>query len=181
MKLRNLMLGAGTLALALSFSIQNANATASTAGTERLEKQVKHELNMLPNVNAFDYMEFNVGQDGTVVLNGEVTNPTLKSDAGNVVKRIEGVAQVENRIEVLPVSFFDNGLRVRLFRTIYGDPVLQRYGMGVNKSIRIIVDNGHVTLIGYVDNQADRTIAGMKANGVSGVFSVENRLQVVKN
>lgn len=178
MKLRNLMVGLGTLALALSFSVQGA--MASTKGTERLEKQVRHELNMLPNVNAFDYMEFTVGENGTVTLKGEVTNPTLRSDAGNVIKHVEGVERVDNQIKVSPVSFFDNGLRVRLFRTIYGDPVLQRYGVGINKSIRIIVDNGHVTLIGYVDNQADRTIAGMKANGVPGVFSVDNQLQVVK-
>ena len=167
------------MASALSLSAQNA--VPSERGMQRIEKQVRHELNMLPYVNAFDYMSFTVDEDNNVTLMGEVTNPTLKSDAGNVVKRIEGVEHVDNQIKLLPVSFFDNGLRVRLFRTIYGYPVLQRYALGVNKPIRIIVNNGHVTLIGYVDNQADKNIAGIRANGVPGVFSVDNQLEVVKN
>jgi hyperosmotically inducible protein len=111
---------------------------------------------------------------------GEVTNPTLKKDAGNVLKRVEGVEHVDNQIQVLPVSFFDNRLRVKLFRTIYGYPVLQRYALGVNKPIRIIVSNGHVKLIGFVDNEADKNIAGIRANSVPGVFSVDNQLKVVK-
>ncbi len=96
------------------------------------------------------------------------------------MKKVEGVEHVDNKIQVLPVSFFDNGLRVRLYRTIYGYGPLQRYGVGANKSIRIIVDNGHVTLLGIVDNNADKIIAGMRAGEVPGVFSVENQLQVVK-
>jgi len=179
MKLRTLVLALGIMASALVFSAQNA--LASTRGTEWVENKVRHELNMLPYVNAFDYMSFTVDENSNVTLMGEVTNPTLRSDAGNVVKKIEGVEHVDNQIKVLPVSFFDNGLRVRLFRTIYGYPVLQRYALGVNKPIRIIVENGHVTLIGYVDNEADKNIAGMRANGVPGVFSVDNQLEVVKN
>ena len=179
MKLRTLVLALGIMASALVFSAQNA--LASTRGTEWVENKVRHELNMLPYVNAFDYMSFTVDENSNVTLMGEVTNPTLRSDAGNVVKKVEGVEHVDNQIKVLPVSFFDNGLRVHLFRTIYGYPVLQRYALGVNKPIRIIVENGHVTLIGYVDNEADKNIAGMRANGVPGVFSVDNQLEVVKN
>lgn len=179
MKLRTLVLGLAMMAAAAAFSAQSA--FASTRGTAWVQDKVRHELNMLPYVNAFDYMTFTVDDNNTVTLRGEVTNPTLKSDAGNVVKRIEGVERVDNQIQVLPVSFFDNGLRVRLFRTIYGYPTLQRYAMGVNKPIRIIVENGHVKLIGYVDNEADKNIAGMRANGVPGVFSVDNQLEVVKN
>jgi hyperosmotically inducible periplasmic protein len=179
MKLRTLVLGLGIMASALVFSAQSA--LASTRGTTWVENKVRHELNMLPYVNAFDYMSFSVDENNNVTLMGEVTNPTLKSDAANVVKRVEGVEHVDNQIKVLPVSFFDDGLRVRLFRTIYGYPVLQRYALGVNKPIRIIVNNGHVTLVGYVDNQADKNIAGIRANGVSGVFSLDNQLEVVKN
>ncbi len=153
---------------------------ASTRGTEAIDKQVKHELNMLPYVNVFDYMAFTVDADNTVTLTGEVTNPVLKSDAANVVKRIRGVERVDNQIRVLPVSFMDDGLRRRLFRTIYGYPALQKYSLGVNKSIRIIVDGGHVTLMGVVDNEMDKTLAGMRANGVPGIFSVDNQLRVVK-
>jgi hyperosmotically inducible protein len=135
---------------------------------------------MLPYVNAFDYMTFTVDDNGNVTLSGQVTNPVLRSDANNVVKRIEGVERVDNQIQVLPVSFFDDGLRVRLFRTIYGYPTLQKYSLGVIKPIRIIVQNGHVTLMGVVDSEMDKNIAGMRANGVPGVFSVDNQLKVVK-
>lgn len=135
---------------------------------------------MLPYVNVFDYMTFTVDENGNVTLSGEVTNPVVKSDAGNVVKRVAGVERVDNQIQVLPVSFFDEGLRIRLFRTIYGFSALQKYDLGVNKSIRIIVDNGHVTLMGVVDSEMDKNIAGLRANGVPGVFSVDNQLKVVK-
>ncbi len=178
MKLRTMVLGMGMMASVLSFSAQNA--LASEQGTERLDKQVKHELNMLPYVNAFDYLTFTVDENNNVTLSGEVTSPMLKSDAGNVVKRIEGVERVNNQIQVLPVSFMDDGLRRRLFRTIYGYPGLQKYALGVQKPIRIIVDRGHVTLMGVVDSQMDKNIAGMRANGVPGTFSVDNQLKVVK-
>jgi hyperosmotically inducible protein len=178
MKVRTLLLMLGLMVGAFSFS--TGSAMASELDAVRIEKQVRHELNMLPYVNVFDYMTYNVDQDGTVTLNGKVTNPVLKSDAANVVKRIEGVERVNNQIQVLPVSFFDDGLRVRLFRTIYGYPTLQKYALGTQKPIRIIVANGRVTLVGVVDNQMDKNIAGMRANGVPGVFAVDNQLQVVK-
>jgi hyperosmotically inducible periplasmic protein len=128
----------------------------------------------------FDYMTFSVDENGAVTLNGEVTNPVLKSDAANVVKRIEGVERVENKIQVLPVSFFDNGSRLRLYRAIYGYGPLQKYALGVNKPIRIIVNNGHVTLVGVVDSEMDKNLAGIRANGVPQIFSVDNQLRVVK-
>ena len=104
MKLRTLVLAFGMVASGLVFSAQSA--LASNRGTTWVENKVRHELNMLPYVNAFDYMSFTVDEDNNVTLIGEVTNPTLKSDAGNVVKRIEGVEHVDNQIKVLPVSFF---------------------------------------------------------------------------
>ena len=181
MKWKNLVLGLGiaVLPLSLAASAAASEQAISEQGIARIQKQVRHELNMLPYVNAFDYMTFSVDDNGAVTLNGEVTNPVLKSDAANVVKRIEGVERVENKIQVLPVSFFDNGLRVRLYRTIYSGP-LQRYALGVQKPIRIIVENGHVTLMGVVDSDFDKNIAGIRANPVPGVFSVENQLKVVK-
>lgn len=175
MRVRNLIVGLGVMVLSLS-----AGATVSEQGILRVQKQVRHELNMLPYVNAFDYMTFSVDENGNVTLKGEVTNPVLKSAAGKVVKQVEGVERVDNEIQVLPVSFMDDGLRLRLFRTIYGYPVLQKYALGVNKSIRIIVENGHVTLMGVVDSETDKNIAGLRANGVPGIFSVDNQLQVVK-
>lgn len=178
MKLRNLFVGVGLTALVLSLSAWAT--TTDDQGAERIQKQVRHELNLLPYVNVFDYMTFTVDENGNVTLNGEVTNPVLKSDAANVVKRVEGVEQVDNKIQVLPVSFFDNGSRLRLYRAIYGYGPLQRYALGVNKSIRIIVENGHVTLMGVVDSEMDKNLAGIRANGVPGIFSVDNQLKVVK-
>jgi hyperosmotically inducible protein len=174
-----MILGLGLMASTLSFTAQSA--MASLRSTEAIEKQVRHELNMLPYANAFDYMTFTVDDNGIVTLTGEVTNPVLKSDANNVVKRVEGVNRVDNQIRVLPLSPMDDGLRVRLFRTIYGYPALQKYELGLNKSIRIIVANGHVTLIGIVDSQMDKNIAGIRANSVPGIFSVDNQLKVVKS
>ena len=182
MKLRNLVLGLGIAALSLSLSVgaMASEPTLSEQGIAGLQKQVRHELNMLAYVNAFDYMTFTVDANGNVTLNGEVTNPVVKSDAANVVKRVEGVEHVDNKIQVLPLSFFDNGIRARLYRSIYGYGPLQRYGMGVEKPIRIIVESGHVTLLGVVDNQGDKILAGMRANEVPGIFSVDNQLKVVK-
>jgi hyperosmotically inducible protein len=146
---------------------------------ERIVKEVRHEIIMLPYYGVFDDIKYSVnGYD--VTLMGQVTNPTLKQDAGNVVKHIEGVEKVDNRIEVLPLSTFDDGLRLRLYRAIYGYPTLEKYAMPVIKPIRIIVKTGQVTLEGVVDTQSDKDVAGIRANTVSGVFSVTNNLVVVK-
>lgn len=127
----------------------------------------------------FDNLAYEV--DGyNVTLVGQVTRPVLKSDAENAVKKIEGVEQVTNKIEVLPVSPLDNNLRLRLFRAIYGFAPMQKYALGVNKPIRIIVKQGHVNLEGVVDNETDKNIAFVRANGVSDIFSVANNLQIAK-
>jgi hyperosmotically inducible periplasmic protein len=151
----------------------------SPKAVERIQKEVRHELVMLPYLDVFDNLAYKV--DGyTVALFGQVTNPTVKSDAENAVKKIEGVEKVENHIEVLPVSPMDDGLRRRLFRAIYGYPPMQKYALPTIKPIRIIVKNGHVTLEGVVDSEGDKNIANIRANGVSGLFSVTNNLIVVK-
>lgn len=156
------------------------NAQPSSKAQERIVKEVRHELLMLPYFGVFDYIAYKV--DGsTVTLLGQVVRPVLKSDAENAVKHIEGVEKVDNQIEVLPPSSMDDGLRMQLFRAIYGDPALQKYELGVQKPIRIIVKNGRVTLEGVVDNETDKNLAGLRANGVPGIFSVTNNLQVVKS
>lgn len=106
--------------------------------------------------------------------------PSLKSDAENAGKHIEGVEHVDNQIEVLPPSPMNDRLRLRLFHAIYGYPALQKYALGVQKPIRIIVKNCHVTLEGVVDSDGDKNLAGLRTNGVSGTFSVTNNLQVQK-
>jgi hyperosmotically inducible protein len=158
---------------------QDAQHTASPKEEERITKEVRHELLMLPHFGVFDNIAYKV--DGyTVTLLGQVWQPITKSDAEGSIKHIEGVEHVDNQIEVLPTSPMDDGLRRRLFRAIYGYPALQKYALGVQKPIRIIVKNGHVTLEGVVDNEGDKNIAGLRANGVSGTFQVTNNLQVVK-
>ena len=152
-------------------------APASEKAQTRLAKEVRLEILMLPYFDVFDNIEFRV--DGTcVTLLGHVTQPTLKRDAENAVKEIEGVEKVTNEIEVLPLSPNDDRLRVALYRAIYGFAPLQRYALPVIKPIRIIVKNGNLTLEGVVDSEADKNMVKLRANGVSGVFSVINNLRV---
>jgi len=152
-------------------------ASSSNALRGDLTKEVRHELVMLPYYGLFDNLAYRV--DGsTVTLFGQVTRPTLKSDAENVVKHIEGVDRVVNNIEVLPLSPMDDRIRMATYRAIYGYGPLQRYAMGAVPPIHIIVKNGHVTLEGVVANKGDADIANIRANGVPGVFSVTNDLQV---
>lgn len=145
----------------------------------RIAKEVRHQLVMLPYYTIFDDLGFRV--DGTTVtLEGDVTNPVLKSDAQNVVKTVEGVTQVVNNIKVLPLSPMDWQIRRAEFRAIYGDPQIgDRYGHQALPPVHIIVDNGHVTLEGVVANQGDKNLINVRANGVPNVFSVTNSLMVV--
>ena len=126
----------------------------------------------------FDNLAYKVDPDGSVTLIGQVARPTLKSDAENVVKRIEGVEKVVNDIEVLPTSGNDDRIRRATYRAIYGNSVLSQYQLRAVPPIHIIVKNGHVTLEGAVARQMDKQIAGMQANGVHGTFSVTNNLTV---
>lgn len=142
-----------------------------------LEKEVRHQLVMLPWYSVFDNLAFRVDGD-KVTLMGQVTRPTLKSDAEGVVKSIEGVASVKNEIEVLPLSPMDDQLRRAVYRAIYSEPSLSRYGFQAVASIHIIVKNGNVTLEGIVDNETDRNLANLRANQVPNVFSVKNNLVV---
>ena len=154
-------------------------AAQSDASRNRLVKQVRHELVMLPYYGVFDNLSYKV--DGyKVTLLGQVTRPTLKSAAESVVKDIEGVESVDNQIVVLPLSSNDDRLRLALYRAIYSRPGLDRYALMAVPSIHIIVANGNVTLEGSVANEGDRNLASIAANGVSGVFSVTNNLSVEK-
>jgi hyperosmotically inducible periplasmic protein len=145
---------------------------------DRIVKEVRHELVMLPYYGVFDNLSYKVDPDGTVTLLGQVARPSLKSDAENVVKRIEGVAKVVNNIEVLPTSINDDRIRRATYRAIYGNSALQMYQLRAVPPIHIIVKNGNVTLEGVVARQMDKQIAGVQANSVSGVFSVTNNLAV---
>src|SRR5450756_475950 len=145
---------------------------------DRIYKEVRHELVMLPYYGVFDNLSYKVGPDGTVTLIGQVARPTLKSDAENVVKRIEGVEKVVNNLEVLPTSGNDDQIRRATYRAIYGNSVLSQYQLRAVPPIHIIVNNGHITLEGVVARQMEKQVAGMQANSVPGAFSVTNNLAV---
>lgn len=167
------------IALAL-IAVAPALPQTAARGRDRLIREVRHELVMLPYYGVFDNLSYRVDGNGTVVLLGQVSRPTLKSDAGNVVKQIEGVEKVVNQIEVLPVSPNDDRLRLALYRTIYGHAALNRYALQAVPPIHIVVKNGNVTLEGVVANEGDRNIANIQANSVSGVFAVTNNLRLDK-
>jgi hyperosmotically inducible protein len=173
-----LLVPAGFAAKDKDRDMHNDPYVAGPADENRIAREVRHQLVMLPYYGIFDDLGFRV--DGsTVTLMGQVTRPTLKSDAGNVVKRVEGVTNVVNNIEVLPLSPDDDRIRMATYRAIYGDPALStRYGYQALPSIHIIVKGGHVRLEGVVANEGDRNLAGIRANSVPGAFSVENDLRV---
>ncbi|HEY6330525.1 MAG TPA: BON domain-containing protein [Blastocatellia bacterium] len=141
------------------------------------QNQIRKALVTLPYYGVFDDLAFSVN-GGTVTLEGQVVRPSTKSDAKSRVKKIRGVENVVDNIKVLPLSPDDNRLRRVLYRTIFKTPQLSKYSLGTNPSIHIIVDTGHVTLIGIVDNEGDKNIAGIRANTVGGIFSVTNDLRV---
>lgn len=161
------------LAAALVLPASGANGTAQ----DKFVKEIRHELVMLPYYGVFDNLAYSVN-GRNVTLMGQVTRPTLKSDAERVVKGVEGVESVTNNIEVLPLSPNDDRVRMGVYRAIYGDTALNRYALNAVPPIHIIVKNGNVTLVGVVANEGDRNIANIRANSVSGVFSVTNNLQV---
>lgn len=158
-------------------SAQGKNQGASRAQS-RLTEEVRHRLVMLPYYGVFDNLEYQVQGVDTVVLQGQVTRPTLKSGAERVVKDIEGVAKVVNNIEVLPLSPNDDRIRIAVYRALYGNTALDRYGLRAVPPIHIIVNNGKVTLEGVVATEADKNIANVVANGVPGTFGVTNNLRV---
>ena len=173
---RNLALHAALVGM---LAVASLAAFAVNEPRTRLEREVRHELVTRPYYSVFDNLSFRV-EGATVALMGQVTRPTLKSDAENVVKRIEGVEQVRNEIEVLPLSPQDDRIRIAVYRSIYGETALNRYVHQAVPPIHIIVKNGNVALEGVVANQTDRNLADMRAKSVSGVFSVTNHLQVEK-
>lgn len=169
----------GLMALPAPVQAKIAQQGPSQEVQQRIEREVRHQLVMLPFLDVFDNLTYKV--DGyNVTLGGQVTRPSLKSSAEAVVKKVEGVEKVDNQIEVLPLSPADDRIRIRLFRSIYGYAPLQRYALPVIKPIRIIVKNGRVTLEGVVDNETDKNMVTLRARSVPGTFAVTNNLTVAK-
>lgn len=192
------------MAVALS-SLAFAHHQAETPDAKqqamvKMAKAIHKQIATLPQFGVFDNIYFGIKGD-VVTLYGKASRPTLKSGAENVVKKVEGVKAVDNKIEVLPVSPNDDRIRAAVYVSIYGYAPLQRYSSnrggyspmpsvarmagGITNdppigwhAIHIIVENGNVTLVGTVDTEGDLAMAGMRANSVNGVFSVTNDLQV---
>src|SRR5215831_6233976 len=177
MEVKNKRILAWAFAVILAGFAPGVYASSGPKTRATVDDRVRHELAMLPYYNVFDTLSFRV-DNGVVTLFGEVTRPVVKDDAVRAVKHVEGVTAVNDQIEVLPLSPFDNQIRRSAYRAIYGFPALQRYAVGVVPSIHIIVKNGHVTLEGVVANEQDKQMAFMRANSVPNVFSVDNHLRV---
>ena len=154
-----------------------ADQMSERAAFEQLAKKVRKELVTLPWYGVFDNLEYQIN-GSTVTLSGQVVQPSTRRDAERRVSRLKGVERVVNNIEVLPLSGFDDRIRVNTYRALMGwNSPLFRYGRGVNPSIHIVVNGGHVTLEGVVSNEGDRRLAYILANSVPGVFSVTNNLR----
>lgn len=167
------------LAALTMISVMPSFASPNNTDEMKTVQKIRKELVTLPFFSVFDNFSYSY-HDGVVTLQGQVTRPTLKSDAERVVARIAGVEQVVNNIEVLPLSSFDDRIRIATYRAIYRQPGLDRLALQANPPVRIIVKNGNVTLEGIVLNNGDKTRAFIAANGVSNVFSVTNNLRVEK-
>ncbi len=171
---------AAVIVLSLSW-IATANAQPANLRAQQLSSDINGALLRLPYYDVFDSLAYEVGDHGTIVLSGQVRTAWLKDSAEKAVKRVPGVDTVVNNIEILPVSMSDDRIRVAVYRSLFYDSTLDRYAMGANPAIRILVKNGRVTLEGNVGTDMDKTIAGMKARQVFGVFEVNNRLMVDKS
>ncbi|MGC2698183.1 MAG: BON domain-containing protein [Candidatus Angelobacter sp.] len=142
---------------------------------QRLSGEVRHKLAMIPEFGIFDNLTYQV-DGGTVTLGGQVRNAFIKSEAENSVKHLEGIERVNNRIEILPASFNDDRIRRQVAWAVFHNA--PEYAIQPVPPIHIIVKNGHVDLVGVVRNQTDKNLTFIRANGVPGVFSVDNNLQV---
>lgn len=162
-----------------AFGASTTKANPQGALSARVIRQVRHELVTLPYYGVFDWLQFEVRPENTVVLRGEVVKPTTKSDAEARVKDVDGVSKVVNEIEILPLSPQDDRLRRAVYRKLYGyDSPLFRYAVQSIPSIHIIIKNGHATLKGVVANKGDAQLAYMRARSVPGLFNVKTELQL---
>jgi hyperosmotically inducible protein len=160
-----------------SQAVSPQTVSAEDKAQGRIAREARHEIVTLPYFDVFDNIELRL--DGyTLTLSGQVTKPSLKAEAESALREIEGVERVVNNIEVLPLSPNDDRLRMATYHAIYGFSPLLRYAMPPLKPIRIIVKNGNLSLEGVVDTEADRNLVRIRANGVSGLFSVTNNLRV---
>ncbi len=168
-----------SLSIAALFAISaRAQDLDSLKANQALERTVYKRINNLPYYGVFDQIGFKL-EGSTLVLTGKVAQARNRKDAEIAVRDIPGVNKVVNNIEILPLSPYDDTIRRNTLRTFYRDgSSLSRYVQEPRPSIRIIVENGNITLEGYVAYKSDSDFANMLARSVSGVFSVTNHLIV---
>ncbi len=177
--IRKATIGSVMLAVVMTAGFVHAGPSVPADKTMDISQQIRHEIALLPYTGIWDWVEADLQADGSLVLRGDVTRPSTKTDAAFRVSRIEGLARVTNEIRILPLSPADDSIRIGVYRSLFNrNSTLSGYALGANPSIHIIVDNGRVTLKGVVANAMDKQLAGIAANGVFGVFSVENDLAV---
>jgi hyperosmotically inducible periplasmic protein len=145
-----------------------------------IERDVRRAINNLAYYGVFDELSYSVDKSGAVTLSGQVMQYNVRNSAISAVKDVAGVTRVQDNIEVLPLSPFDNGIRIRAYNAIFGYPALNRYAINARPPIRILVKNGNVTLTGVVNNELDRTLAYNRIQALPGVFSVTNELHLDK-
>jgi hyperosmotically inducible periplasmic protein len=179
------MLGVVLPAFLLGFAVisvasihNNTNSARSSKEPLSLTGQIRHELLMLPYFGVFDNLGFTIEDSSTAVLTGQVVRPILKSEAEAAVGRIQGISKVVDNIEMLPLSSFDDAIRLRTYRAIFSRPGFEKYANQASVPIRIIVKNGNITLDGFVGSRIDKTVAAMAARSVPGAFSVTDNLIV---
>jgi hyperosmotically inducible protein len=173
---RMLALAAAVLIASSAAFAAPKTADETEQSFQQLSKQVRHELVTLPYFGVFDNLAYKV-EGNTVTLYGQVVRPSTRKDAERRVAKIKGVEHVVNNIEVLPLSSFDDSIRLSTYRALVRTGGLYRYFMGANPSIRIIVNRGQLTLEGVVANKGDKNLAYIVARGVPGAFSVTNNLR----
>jgi hyperosmotically inducible protein len=177
------MIRRGTIAGVVLAVVINAGLIQAKSspdnGHKSVAEQIRHEIAVLPYNGIYDWVEAELLTDGTVVLRGNVTRPSTKTDAEFRIRGIETVSKVVNEIKVLPLSQYDNDIRISVYRSLFnGNSPLLGYALGANPSIHIIVENGRVTLKGVVASAMDKQLAALAAKGVFGVLSVENQLRL---
>ena len=173
-----LMLAAALIASTGIAGAANKDKDAGPFTDDQVANKVTHEIRMYPYYSIWDNINVKVNE-GNVELAGQVSQPYKKDDLMRLTQKVPGVASVTNDLQVLPLSNFDNQLRMQVARAIYRDPVLSRYGIQAVPPIHIIVNNGHVTLEGVVNNQMEKEVAGVRANGAGLSFGqVTNNLRV---
>jgi hyperosmotically inducible protein len=177
---RKFFWGMASMVFMLSLAGMSSGAvlTATSNQLSDLSHQVRLELIRVPDLGVFDNLAFTLKDSHTVVLSGKVMLPIVKSGAETGVLHIPGITKVENNIEVLPLSSMDDAIRLRTYYAIYSNTSFDKYANQAIPPVRIIVKNGHVTLVGAVGNKLDENVAVQAANTVPGVFSVTDNLKI---